>query len=65
MIVHGRASAGDSFRFEGFGTLAGGASFTQIGATNRWRITSGLDAHVEVITLQNGAAVDTSDYVFV
>src|SRR5262249_23077066 len=49
------AGVGDSFRFTGFGTAAGGATFTQIGATNQWQIHSGIDAHNEIITLQNGA----------
>jgi Ca2+-binding RTX toxin-like protein len=59
------ASAGDSFRFTGFGTAGQGATFTQIGATNQWQIHSGLDAHDEVITLLNGPTVHASDYVFV
>ena len=50
------AAAGDSFLFIGFGTAAQGATFTQIGATNQWQIHSGLDAHNEIITLQNSAA---------
>jgi Ca2+-binding RTX toxin-like protein len=54
------ALAGDSFRFVGFGTAAGGATFTQIGAT-QWQIHSGLDGHNEVITLLNGASVHASD----
>src|SRR5262249_8167169 len=54
---------GDSLRFEGFGTT--GASFTRIGATNQWFIHSGIDGHDEVITLLNGATVDTSDVIFV
>jgi FG-GAP-like repeat/RTX calcium-binding nonapeptide repeat (4 copies) len=57
------ALAGDSFRFVGFGTAAGGATFTQIGAT-QWQIHSGRDGHNEVITLPYGASVHTSDYVF-
>src|SRR6266540_3336541 len=57
------ALAGDSFRFVGFGTAAGGATFTQIGAT-QWQIHSGRDGHNEVITPPYGASVHTSDYVF-
>ena len=57
------ALAGDSFRFVGFSTAAGGGTFTQIGAT-QWQIHSGLDGHNEVITLLNGASVHASDYVF-
>ena len=59
------AAAGDSLLFIGFGTAAQGATFTEIGATNQWQIHSGLDAHNEVITLQNGASVHASDYLFV
>ena len=40
-------------------------TFTQVGATNQWQIHSGLDGHNEVITLQNGATVNASDFVFV
>jgi Ca2+-binding RTX toxin-like protein len=59
------AAAGDSFQFTGFGTAAQGATFTQVGVTNTWQIHSGLDAHNEIITLDNGASVHASDYVFV
>ena len=59
------AAAGDSFLFLGFGTAAQGATFTQIGATNQWQIHSGLDAHNEIITLQNSATVHASDFLFV
>jgi VCBS repeat-containing protein len=55
----------DSFRFVGFGTVAGGATFTQIDTTNQWQIHSGLDGHNEIITLLNGASVQPTDYVFV
>jgi len=55
------AALGDSLQFLGFGTT--GATLTSIGA-NQWQIHSGLDAHNEVITLSNGAIVDTSDYIF-
>ena len=50
--------------FIGFGTTAGEATFTQIGATNQWQIHSGLDAHNETITLSNNATVNASDFVF-
>jgi serralysin len=59
------AGAGDSFLFLGFGTAEQGATFTRIGATSQWQIHSGLDAHNEIITLQNGAAVHASDFLFV
>jgi hypothetical protein len=58
------AAAGDSFRFEGFGTVAQGAAFTQFDGTNQWQIHSGLDGHDEIITLQNGASVHASDFIF-
>jgi hypothetical protein len=58
------ASAGDSFSFIGFGTAAGEATFTQIGATNQWQIHSALDAHNETINLSNNAAVNASDFLF-
>jgi len=58
------AATGDSLRFTGFGTAAQGATFAQTSATE-WRIHSGLDGHNEVITLQNGASVDASDYIFI
>jgi hypothetical protein len=37
----------------------------RLGATNQWQIHSGLDAHNEVITLQNSAAVHASDFLFI
>jgi Ca2+-binding RTX toxin-like protein len=59
------AALGDGLLFIGFGTAAQGATFTQVGATNQWQIHSGLDAHDEVITLQNSASVHASDYLFI
>src|SRR5262249_18304359 len=38
------AGVGDSLRFTGFGSTAGGATFTQLDAT-QWQIHSGLDGH--------------------
>src|SRR5262245_17488672 len=58
-------NGGDHLRFEGFGTVAQGATFTEIGASNQWQIHSGLDGHNEVITLVNGAAVHAGDFIFV
>ena len=55
----------DFLVFSGFGTEAQGATFTQIGTTDQWQIHSGLDAHNEVITLANHAAVHAGDFVFV
>jgi hypothetical protein len=45
--------------------VAQGASFTQVGATNQWVVHSGLDAHIETITLANGASIHASDFLFV
>jgi len=57
------AGTGDALQFVGFGTVAQGATFTQIGVTNQWQIHSGLDAHDEIITL-NSVTVHPSDFVF-
>ena len=37
----------------------------QIGTTDQWQIHSGLDAHNEVITLANHAALHAGDFFFV
>ena len=50
----------DSLSFVGFGA----GSFTQVGATNQWQITSAIDAHVETITFLNGASIDPTDFLF-
>jgi hypothetical protein len=55
----------DFLVFSGFGTEALGATFTQIGDTNQWQIHSSIDAHNEVITLANHAAVHAGDFAFV
>jgi hypothetical protein len=57
------AALGDVLLFTGFGTVAGGATFTQVNATE-WQIHSGLDGHNEIIVLTNGATVDASDFGF-
>jgi Ca2+-binding RTX toxin-like protein len=54
-------SAGDALRFVGFGA----GTFTQIGASNQWQIASAIDAHVETITIANGAIINPADYAFV
>ena len=41
----------------------GGATFTQIGASNQWQIHSGLDAHNEIITFLSGATIHSTDYL--
>jgi predicted extracellular nuclease/2',3'-cyclic-nucleotide 2'-phosphodiesterase (5'-nucleotidase family) len=58
------AGAGDFLVFVGFGTTAQGATFTQMGMSNQWQIHSGLDAHNEIITFSNGAAIHASDFMF-
>ena len=54
------AAAGDRFVFQGYGTLAQGATFTQVDATH-WRIHSADGLVNEVITLGNAATVDPLD----
>lgn len=58
------AVTGDSFVFVGYGTAAGGATFTQINAT-QWLITSADGLTTETITLANAASVHATDYTFV
>ena len=62
-FVGNGAGAGDAIQFHGFGTAAQGATFTQLNAT-QWQIHSGLDAHNEIITFSNSAAIHASDYAF-
>jgi hypothetical protein len=62
-FVGNGAALGDSIQFHGFGTAAQGATFTQIDATH-WQIHSGLDAHNEIITFSNSAAIHASDFTF-
>ncbi len=57
------ASAGDRFVFQGYGTAAQGATFTQVDATH-WRIHA-ADGLNEIITLANGAGVHASDFSFI
>jgi Ca2+-binding RTX toxin-like protein len=59
------AGAGDVLRFEGYGTLAQGATFHQLSAT-QWQITSADGLTQETITLATGAIIDTTtDLIFV
>jgi Ca2+-binding RTX toxin-like protein len=51
---------GDLLHFVGFGA----GTFTQVGASNQWQITSAIDAHVETITIANGAIITPADYAF-
>jgi Ca2+-binding RTX toxin-like protein len=59
------AAAGDVLRFEGYGTLAEGATFHQLTATE-WQINSADGTIHEIITLTAGAVIDTTtDIMFV
>ncbi|MGD9967632.1 MAG: M10 family metallopeptidase C-terminal domain-containing protein [Hyphomonadaceae bacterium] len=55
--------AGDVLMFSGYGTLEQGASFTQIDDT-RWMVNSADGRVHDIITLVNGATIDSSDYLF-
>lgn len=57
------ALAGDTLVFEGYGTAAQGATFTQVDALH-WQITSADGLITDIITLANGANVHESDYLF-
>jgi len=57
------AGVGDAIVFNGYGTAAQGASFTQLDATH-WQIASADGLIVEVIVVVNGASIDASDYIF-
>ena len=55
------AAVGDSLLFTGYG---GGATFTQIGATNQWQVNYNGGASQDVITFSNGAAINPLDVQF-
>jgi Ca2+-binding RTX toxin-like protein len=55
------AAAGDALQFEGYGA---GATFTQIDATH-WQVNYNANTQHDVITFQNAALIDQSDFVFV
>ncbi|HSW11804.1 MAG TPA: calcium-binding protein [Solimonas sp.] len=57
------ASAGDSLRFIGYGTVAQGATFVQLNAT-QWQVSSFDNAIQEVINFSNSAAIHASDLIF-
>jgi Ca2+-binding RTX toxin-like protein len=57
-------AAGDSLRFSGYGTVAMGATFLQVNATD-WQVTSWDAAIVETIRFSNAAAIHASDVVFI
>ena len=56
----GGAGLGDSLVFVGYGD----GSFTQVGVSNVWTVTSEDGLTTELITFANGAPVDPSDYIF-
>jgi len=59
------AAAGDVLRFEGYGTIAQGATFRQLSAT-QWQATSADGTMQETITFAGGYTFDTTtDLLFV
>jgi Ca2+-binding RTX toxin-like protein len=54
------SKAGDSLRFEGYGS---GATFTKIDSTH-WQVNYDKGAHHDIITFSNSAALHTSDWQF-
>jgi Ca2+-binding RTX toxin-like protein len=56
------ASPGDALQFVGYGA---GATFTHIGTTNQWQVNYNGGTSHEIITFQNGASIDASDYSFI
>ena len=58
------AGAGDVLRFEGYGTIAQGATFHQLTATT-WEIASADGLTHDIITLVGAPTVDFSDLLFV
>jgi hypothetical protein len=54
------AAAGDQLQFVGFGA---GATFTNIDATH-WQISYNNGANYEIVTFTNGAAIHSSDFIF-
>jgi serralysin len=58
------ASAGDSLRFQGYGTAAEGARLVRLDATH-WQINSADGLIHDSITLANGTGIHVSDYLFV
>ncbi len=58
------AAAGDVLRFEGYGSIAEGATFRQLTATE-WEIASADGLTRDIITLVGGPTVDASDFLFV
>jgi Ca2+-binding RTX toxin-like protein len=57
------AGVGDVLYFQGYGTVAEGATFHQLNATD-WEITSADGTITDIIHIANGAVVDASDFTF-
>ena len=57
------AAAGDELVFRGYGTAAQGASFVQLDATH-WQINSADGTIHDVITIENGGAIHSTDWEF-
>src|SRR5262245_46779323 len=55
----------DFLILSGFGTEDQGSTISQIGSTDQWQIHSGLDGHIETITLSNHAVLHAGDFGFV
>jgi hypothetical protein len=58
------AGTGDSLHSSDSAPRAGCFILIQIGTAGQWQIHSGLDAHNEIITFSNAAAIDPSDVLF-
>lgn len=57
------AAAGDELVFRGYGTAAEGATFVQLDATH-WQINSADGTIHDVITIENGATIHSTDWEF-
>jgi Ca2+-binding RTX toxin-like protein len=58
------AGVGDVLQFTGYGTIAQGATFQQLNAT-QWQINSADGTIHDVITLVGASTIDASDFAFV
>ncbi|RZJ00838.1 MAG: tandem-95 repeat protein [Brevundimonas sp.] len=56
-------AAGDELVFKGYGTAADGATFVQLDATH-WQINSADGSIHDVITIENGGPVHSTDWEF-
>ncbi|MGZ9099677.1 MAG: nidogen-like domain-containing protein, partial [Brevundimonas sp.] len=57
-------AAGDELVFRGYGTAAQGATFVQLDATH-WQINSADGTIHDVITIENGGSIHSTDWEFV